>query len=86
MFGDASVVICGCAGVTVRVSVASLHRPLIGALLTSPLYVAIQRYVPAIDGVKFADWAVPPVCGPLSVSDTVDVNIAAPVHAVLPGA
>ena len=76
----------GVARVTVCVSVASPQMPLAGALLASPLYVATQRYVPAIVGVKGADCAVPPVGGgPLSVSGTVWVNSTGPLHAVSPG-
>ena len=37
MFGEAMVVIRGCALATVDVSPASLQAPLTGALLTSPL-------------------------------------------------
>ena len=48
MSAEAFVVIDGVARVTMRVSSASLQAPATASLFASPLYVATQRYVPAL--------------------------------------
>jgi hypothetical protein len=53
--GDAVVLIAGVAWAIVDVSFGALHAPVTAALLASPLYAAIHRYVPAAVGVNGPD-------------------------------
>src|SRR5688500_11827810 len=57
--GSWSVVIPGVALATMLVSLASLQLPAMGRLVVLPPKLAIQRYVPAVVGVKLAGPNVP---------------------------
>ena len=81
--GEAAVTMAGLAlvgVVTVTLSLAAPQALVTGPLLASPLYAAIQLYVPGVVTVN-----APEGYTPLPATGTVEVKMAAPVHVGLPG-
>ena len=70
--GEAMVEMVGLALVMVTDSLGAWHGEAAGLLLTSPLYTAVQKYVPGAVGVKLPEVDVPPATGLVDVKTSVE--------------